>query len=375
MNRMTALVAGAVLLVAAGTGCARRSAPPANPDAGLWTVYAEVEMGPGNVTVTPRGEVIVSTHQFYEHDARVVRVGSDGTMTPWPNAEIAIFDPDNPASLDSVLGIQTDTEGVVWMLDNGMREQSEPKLVGWNTRAGRLEKIIPLPPPASVQGSFLNDLAVDRTNGFIYIADPTIVDSPALIVVNIETGEARRVLEGRESVTAEEIDLHIEGRPLMARQLDGSYAPPHVGVNPIALDAQDHWLYFGPMHAHTMYRVRTADLRNPEKTSERLARRVEEYSWKPVCDGISIDEQGNIYVTDLARNTIGVIRPDRTYGALARSRRFAWPDAFSFGPDGQLYVVINQLHRSAALNAGEDVTEPPFLVVRMTPVAPGVVGR
>lgn len=46
-----------------------------------------------------------------------------------------------------------------------------------------------------------------------------------------------------------------------------------------------------------------------------------------------------------------------------------------YGPDGFFYVAVSQLHRSAALNAGVDVSRTPFLVLRFRPLAAGVVGR
>ncbi len=54
---------------------------------------------------------------------------------------------------------------------------------------------------------------------------------------------------------------------------------------------------------------------------------------------------------------------------------FPWPDAFSYGPDGMLYVVINQLHKGPVLNAGNNETKPPFLIIRFKPLAPGITGR
>jgi sugar lactone lactonase YvrE len=228
---------------------------------------------------------------------------------------------------------------------------------------------------ASVEGSFLNDLAVDAVRRTAYVADPATGSDAGIIVVDLSSGEASRVLQGHSSVTPIETDLIIDGAPVRIRKDDGSEFRPRVGINPIALDSAGEWLYYGPMHGYTMYRIRTDDLRDKSLSGTELGERVERWAGRPISDGISIDDLGNVYLGDLARNTIGVIGPDRRYRQLVSDHQLSWIDAFSYGPDGRLYAVANQLHRSAVLNGGVDETRPPYLVVRIRPLAPGTTGR
>jgi len=164
-----------------------------------------------------------------------------------------------------------------------------------------------------------------------------------------------------ESVIPTLLDLVIDGKKLAA----------HIGVNPIALDKNDEWLYFGPMHSSKLYRARTTSLRDPSVPPP-----AEFYAERPITDGISIDNDGNIYLGDLANNAIGVIEATgKQYRELARNwMQLSWVDAFCFAPDGYYYVVANQLHKSAALN-GKDETKPPYKILRFRPLAPGHVGR
>jgi len=327
-------------------------------------VVAELAQGPGNITVTPDGRILVSLHQFYNHDIRVARLDDNAQLTPFAAA----------ANVNSVLGLQADANGVVWLLDNAMRNGTVRRLVGWHASGNRPVADIDLS-SVTTDSAFLNDLAVDPGRNSVYIADPADNADAAIIVVDTASGVARRVLEGHESVMAENMDLIIDGMPVRIRADDGTEIRPRVGINPIAIDKPGEWLYYGPMHGRSMYRVRTADLRNSELTAEELAARVERWADKPICDGISIDDAGNIYLGDLAGNAIGVIGPDRNYRVLIADPRLSWVDAFSFGPDGYLYTVANQLHRSAVLNGGEAATIPPYLILRFKPLATGTTGR
>lgn len=327
-------------------------------------VVAEVAKGPGNITVTRGGAIIISLHQFFGDDVRVARVYGDGSLRPFAEA----------AGLNSVLGLQADSHGIVWMLDNAMRGGDRRRLVGWHVAQDRLVADIDLT-SASRNGSFLNDLAIDAERRVAYIADPASGADAALLVVDLATQEVRRVLQGHPSLTPEDIDLVIDGNPVRIKQEDGREIRPRVGVNPIALDAASDWLYFGPMHGLAMYRLRTSDLRDPGLSADDLGQRVQRWADKPISDGISIDTAGNLYLGELSANGIGVITPDRRYRMLVKDPRLSWVDAFSFGPDGYLYTVANQLHRTAVLNAGEDITRPPYLILRMRPLADGIPGR
>lgn len=334
---------------------------PAGPEL---EVVAELDQAPGNVTVTPAGRIVMSLHQFYDPTLRVVTLDENNQPAPFAAA----------AKVDAVLGIQADRDGVVWMLDNGMRTNKPRRLVGWDARRNRkvadiaLNKVTP-------RDAFLNDLVVDRDHDAVYIADPAGGANAAIVVVDLKTKKARRVLEGHASVVPEDVDLVIDGAPVRVRTPDGNEIRPRIGINPIAADAQNEWLYYGPMHGTRLYRVRTADLRDPKLGPEALAARVETWAERPISDGISMDADGNIYISDVGNNAVGVIGADRTYRILVQDPRLSWPDAFSFGPDGKLYVVANQLHRTARLNAGTQTATPPFLVLRFQPLAAGVTGR
>jgi len=362
--RQACIVFVGSLIVLLLSGCGQ--APELN-------VVATLDQAPGNITITPDKRIIISLHQFFSPDWRVAEWTHQG-IRPFPNPDIASSnDPD--ITLHSVLGIQSDSKGIVWMLDNGMRGSATPKLLAWDTRQNKLHKVIMLPDPLTPADAFVNDLAVDETHNSIYITDPAGGDNAALIVVDISSGDARRVLQGHPSVVPEELDLIIAGEALEIRQADGSTVHPRVGANPVALDASNEWLYYGPMHGTSLYRIRVDDLLDQEIEAQVLADKVERYGRKPISDGISIDNDGNVYITDLANNAIGVVDHSREYRMYVMDERLSWPDALSFGPDNSLYTVSNQLHKSALLHGGEETAQPPYYIFSFTPLAGGVSGR
>ncbi|WP_047864876.1 L-dopachrome tautomerase-related protein [Rubrobacter aplysinae] len=348
-------------------------------------VMVRLDERPGNPAITPEGRMILSLHPFPHGEAspyRVVEVLHDGSTVPFPNEEWSTAPDSEGVGLSAVIGVQSDSKGVVWILDIGGGENPSPKLVAWDTRKDELHRVIHVPPDATRYNSFQQDLAIDEAHDAIFIADVCHGDlfgtsDPAIVAVDLETGSVRRALQDHPSLQPEEdVSLVIGGHPLLTLNPQGELEESKIGLDPIVIDHQNEWVYYGALHGKSIFRVRAADLLDESLSEEELGSRVQRHGDKPISDGISIDTAGNVYVTDLASNAIGITAPDGSYHILTRDDEHCiWPDGMSHGPDGYLYVTASQLHRSAPLNAGEEVSEPPFEVLRFRPLAPGAVGR
>lgn len=350
-----------IALALALTGCAKP---------GL-EVIAELSQAPGNIAVTPEGRLIVSQHALYLPHYRVIEVLPDGSTKPFPNERWAVKPGKDGIGLTSVLGIQSDQEGIVWMLDTGM---GFSRLVAWNSRQDVLHKIVDVTEPGRVYNSFFNDIALDPVHKKIYISDVASPENSALVVVDIETGKSRRILEGHKSVIPDPLPIVI-GDKIMSVDEEGK-GKPSIGVDAITIDTKSEWVYYGAAQSTRLWRIRTADLANERLSDAELAARIEHYGTRPICDGITIDGAGNVYITDITNYAIGVVEPSGIYRVLFRDEKLLlWPDGMSFGPDGYIYVVANQLHLSPVFNRGKNLSTLPYYLLRFKALADGSVGR
>jgi hypothetical protein len=336
---------GAALLLAA---CNPGPEPP------QLEIVGRAPAGPGNITVTPDGVAIVSVHPTYSGE-RVAMAVAGGETTWFPAAG---------QDLARVLAVRATRDGKVWMLA-GMPDQQPKRIYIVDVANGSIERTISIEAP----GSFYNDMALALDKGVVVMTDPG--GPSALVVLDVATGTVRHVLVGHPSVAPETVDALIDGIPLAQGP-----APLRSGANPLTIDSRSEWVYYGAMTGHSLWRVRVDDLTNASLSPAELAARVERHGDKPSSAGVTIDEAGNVYVTDVGARAIGVIAPDGAYRVLVQDDALLdWPDGLAVGDDGYVYAAVNGLYRNWVSHDFMTKPQPPFPVVRFKALSATRAGR
>jgi sugar lactone lactonase YvrE len=222
-------------------------------------------------------------------------------------------------------------------------------------------------------GSFFNDFQVSPDGATVFIADINVFGNrPALVVFDVATRTARRLLQGDASVKEQEWLIRAPGRDML---ILGGLLTLRPAVDSIALDARGEWLYYGPMAHTSLFRIRTADLLDRTLSAPELAKRVEKYGDKPLSDGLSMDAEDNVYVTDVEHRGIARIAPDRTLHTLIKDDRVRWADGLSFGPDGWLYVADSAIQDHLFKSKSYIREHAPYFLWRFKPGPSGTPGQ
>ncbi len=323
----------------------------------------------GNIAVSAGGRVFVSLHPEARPKNKVVELAG-GEMKPWPNE--AFQSGDEPRRFHDVLSLRIDHQNRLWTLDTGQHGIHPGRLLAFDLKSGEVVHEYEFPRPVAGLGSHLNDFQVSPDGKFIYIAEASFfAKTPALVVCDVAARSARRVLERPPSVTAEHYTPVVQGRRMVAFGLV-SIRP---GVDSIALDRNGDWLYFAPVTNLSMYRVHTADLRNEALSAGELAGKVETWADKTMSDGITIDSDGTLYLTDPEHSAIVLLRQDKTLQTLIKDDTLRWPDGFSWGPDGWLYVTCSSLHQIIGRPPWTFDDNAPYQVYRFKPGGKGTPGH
>lgn len=318
-------------------------------------VYKKVLMQ--GAKVDSKGQIYVSTARWGGKEipatlSRLVRKGKEWKLQPFPNK--AMNDVNNPKGLKAVLGFEIDRNDVMWILDQGHvagapSAQGDEKLIGWDLRTGReVARYEFSEADSDRKCSFLNDVAVDNDAGVVYISDSGIFCDPlkgGILVYDIKSNKAKRVLSAPEWVNNEAYTFQIHGRDVLKAK-DGKPNGMKTGADGIALSGDKKTLYWTNLTGNRLLSLPTDVIRDFSKTEDEVKAAAKVVATLPSnTDGMTADRDNNLYMTALGLN--GVMKRDARTGEVSTfvsHEDISWPDTLAWGPKGTLYLVSNHLH-------------------------------
>ena len=326
------------------------------------------------VTVTPDGRTFVCFPRWTEDTAvSVAELADDGALRPYPddewnrwrNARKGEVSPGDHWVCVQAVVAQGDR---VWVLDPAAPAtahlvQGGPKLVGVALDGDRVAQTVPFGESVAPEGSYLNDVRFSPDGRWGYVTDSGW--RGALVVVDLEAGTARRVLDGHPSTQPEddvtvEIDGHRLSRP------DGRGAV--FAADSLALSNDGETLTWKPLTGRTLYRIATAALRDESLDADALADAVETVGQTEVTDGLWIHSSGRFFLTAPERSAV-IERDGDRETVVVQDDRLRWPDTMSERPDGTVLVTASHIQDSPWFNpdAGPAV---PSALFRFDPQTP-----
>lgn len=336
---------------------------------------ADLDFPPGNIAVSADGRVFFTLHPEARPQLKVVEL-VDGQPQAFPNLAFQTGTKEDdslePRYFRNVLSVRIDRYNRLWTLDNGHHGFDAARLMAFDLDSGRALHEYVFPPSIADLGSHLNDFQVSPDGRTIYIADASFfAKTPAVIVYDIKSRRARRVIESHPSVDAEKYIPVVQGRKMQAFGL----VAIRPGVDSIVLDPKGEWLYFAAVSNNHLYRVHTDNLLDTGMSAYELQASIEVFAEKTMSDGLSVDRQGNIYISDPEHSAILSMNPAGEMRTLLKDERLRWPDGFSFGPDGWLYVTCSSLHHVIGRLPGSVSRHAPYQIFRFKPGPLGIPGH
>ena len=324
---------------------------------GALTQEAQFDHQVTGVAVTADGRRFVNFPRWTD-DApiSVAEVMKDGSLRPYPDARWNSWRNARANELPveqhfvCVQSIVPDGHGNLWVLDPGAPGNEKilpgaPKLVKIDLATNQVTKTIAVPGDVALQGTYLNDIRFSPDGRLGYITDSGT--RGAIIVVDLATGDSWRALDGHPSTQVDKsVTVTIDGKPL--RRPDGRQ--PAFAADGIAISGDGATLYFQALTGKTLYAIPTAQLRKDVGEADR-ARALTIVARTHVADGLWMSKAGTLYLTSPTDYSIKRLNGARVENVLT-DKRLRWPDTFSEGPDGRIYVTASHIQDTSWFTPG-----------------------
>ena len=316
------------------------------------------------VAVSRTGRIFVNFPAWSDDHTLSVAEIVNGKAQPYPNEAW-----NQPGASDKhfvcVQSVDVDESDSLWILDPASPKMAGtvkdgPKLVKVDLVKNEVVQTIAFNAKVAPPKSYLNDVRVDTKTQTAFLTDSGL---GAIVVVDLTTGKARRVLENDPSTEAEkDFKLQVNGRELLGE----NGQPPRIHSDGLALDPLNGYLYYHALTGKTLYRVRTTDLKNLSLTKDKLSAKVETVMETPPPDGMSMGPDGRLYLTDVEHGAIQVLDlKNNKLAPVMTDGRLSWPDSLAWGPDGSLFVTTSQIQNMPRFNGGKDMRTVPYQVYKV----------
>lgn len=312
------------------------------------------------VAIADDGRVFVSGPRWTgSRGPDLAVLDAQGHPQPYPDAAWNAWQPGADASRTfvDVNAIHRDGEGGLWVVDTGAPTfggaplPGGAKLVRIDLASGRVLRQYPLDAAIATPTSYVDDLRFHGRHAYL-----TDAGNPGLIVLDIDSGKARRVLDGSPFTTGPaDRPIVIGGKVLNAP--DGK--PLRVHADPLEVSPDGQWFYFAPLSG-PMWRIETRWLDTPDVDDATLTAHVERWFDLPPVGGTAMDADVTLYFTDLAQNALRKRTPDGSVETVVADPRLHWVDAPAIDRHGVLWLPTPQMDRVALFNNGTSRTEWPL---------------
>ncbi len=317
------------------------------------------------VAVSSTGRVFVNFPLWGgTHDVSVVELTEDG-LVPYPSESWNVWSFERPDRPDRrficVQSVYVDSNDVLWILDpaspgfTGVVEGGA-KLVAVDLATDEVTRIYHFDSGAAPPASYLNDIRIDVQSRTAYITDSGM---GALLILDLESGAARRVLENHPALHAEpDLVPIVGGREL--RMANGSV--PQVHSDGIALDSVSGTLYLHALTGRRLWSIPTRVLADPALDDDEIAQHLVDHGETVATDGMIVDASGAVFHSAIEHDAIVVWRPDGDLDFVAVDPLLSWPDSFALSTDGWLYVTTSRIHEAEVFGSSRS---EPYRVVRV----------
>jgi len=323
-------------------------------------MFFSFEKPMGNVAVTRHQvypiQVFFSVHPESKPKGPKIYELKHGTAKPFPDS---LFQ----QKFISPLGVYLDFQNRLWVLDHGNYAFKTPKLFAFDAKTGKCLLEYEFKRDIVQKYVMLNDLTVSRDGKYVYISAPGLFKKrSSIIVFDVKNKKARSILMDHPSVMQQKITPIVDGDKMQF--VLGLYKV-RPGVDGIDVNADGTYLYYTAMSHEKMYQIPTEIINDFNQPDSVIESNVEELWDRPLCDGIRIDKNEMVYITDFENHQVLCFDEHGKEKVIFRNEEVRWADGLSLGADGYLYITDSALQFVILKSEKKYAAHAPFGIWRV----------
>jgi hypothetical protein len=296
----------------------------------------KLDYPPGNLAVAKNGDVYFNYHP----NAKADRF-SQATVFKWSNGKVEPF-PSLEAQKDfqGTFGMTIDKQNRIWFIEPASLDFKHTRVSAFDLDTKKRVEFFEFP---EGQAKFAEDIRITADGKYVILPNPGLFrfTPSSLVVYSVLNHTFTSVQSDHPCMRPED---WIMQTPYGPDRLLGGLLNFAVGIDGIEISNDQKWLYIASMTNSRLCRVPMSVVLNPATTTASFNRNMEDVGQKPMSDGITIDHDGRILMTDVEHGSIMAFNPARNQlSKLGGSRDIVWPDGIVVGADGDVYFTDSSI--------------------------------
>jgi sugar lactone lactonase YvrE len=296
----------------------------------------QLDYPPGNLAVAHNGDVYFNYHPVAKVDRFVpatVFKWSNGKMEPFPSLQAQ-------KDFQGTFGMTIDQQNRLWFIEPASFDFKHTRVSAFDLNTKQRVEFFEFP---EGKAQFAEDIRVTADGKYVILPNPGIFrfTTSSVVVYSVLNHSFYSIRSDHPCMSPE--DWIIQTRYGPDRLVWGllNFA---VGIDGIEISDDQKWLYIASMTNSRLCRVPMSVVLNPQTTTEAFNRSMEDVGKKPLSDGITIDHDGRVLLTDVEHGSIMAFNPaTRQLGKLGGSRDIVWPDGIVVGGNGDVYFTDSSI--------------------------------